>query len=91
LLNLKTYPLTDSTGRMHSNSMPILEDGLSSGHASDTESNNASLSILIEQCRLKDINNTTSQFISTIQNSMQRNDQQYNNDSICELTNKVLV
>jgi hypothetical protein len=76
---------------MHSNSMPILEDGLSSGHASDTESNNASLSILIEQCRLKDINNTTSQFISTIQNSMQRNDQQYNNDSICELTNKVLV
>lgn len=39
------------------NSMPVLEDGLSSGHASDTENNNpntGNISMLMDQCKIVD-------------------------------------
>lgn len=58
-------------------SMPVLEDGLSSGHASDTENNNS--------CIMNDINYTMNVLHSP--KKVQNNDYIYlNNDFICNNT-----
>jgi hypothetical protein len=62
------------TGRLYS-SMPVLEDGLSSGHASDTENNNPNISSILENDKMSlSMNQATQKYpvcgISSIQASL---------------------
>ncbi|KAG5682691.1 hypothetical protein PVAND_012026 [Polypedilum vanderplanki] len=66
------------TGRLYS-SMPVLEDGLSSGHASDTENNNPNVDQQINQVSQK-----YSQGISSIQTSLFNYKQQQEKETISQ-------
>lgn len=46
--------------------MPVLEDGLSSGHASDTENNNQAIPVIMESIAINE--NDTRQINSSIDN-----------------------
>lgn len=72
-------------------SMPVLEDGLSSGHASDTENNNPNVTAILEMDRMSVSMNQASQKypagISSIQASIYnyKSQQSQNEDDIEEL------
>jgi amyloid beta A4 precursor protein-binding family A member 1 len=64
---------TADTARLYS-SMPVLEDGLSSGHASDTENNNPNVSAILENDKMSlSMNQATQKYpsgISSIQSTL---------------------
>ena len=87
---LRTGNIANSNGNLPDygrlcSSMPVLEDGLSSGHASDTENNYSAsniLPVIIGQCNQSDEHNEETDslnddksilpYISSIQTSMER-------------------
>ncbi|XP_070493286.1 rho GTPase-activating protein gacG isoform X2 [Chironomus tepperi] len=82
------------TGRLYS-SMPVLEDGLSSGHASDTENNNPNISTVLENDNMSLSMNQASQKyscgISSIQASLYnyKNQQEDDPDDIEETSHDI--
>jgi len=66
--------------------MPVLEDGLSSGHASDTENNNPTI-ILDRQTNNDDNNKINSLYINKINTTNLSN----NINNILEINNEILL